>query len=250
MKDKLFWIALIIGGFILFNKYASTNENAQVEERQGQYPDRGNQDNVQSRNEQTVDAGKYGDLKLPRKNWESKSLENKSAQEKKIEEDLNETRRNTSKKIDAGEYGTLNLPSKNASTTTSSSSVGGSNSSYNSSGATPSSSSERIIQLNPNTKAGSALLKDQTKQNRLVLEDEILQLTNCHEFNIYIDTKGYCNGNNISGCSIYVKKGGEIILPSSCLDNRIIYEAGAIIRTTSVSTKSNDFHELTSLDFE
>ncbi len=278
MKDKLFWIALGIAGLILFNKFSGQSElGSQVDEqqeRQAQYPDRGGQSTPTTTEEKRINTGKYGDLKLPKKQGESST--SSSEQQRQLEADLSRNRRNTKKQIDAGEYGTLTLPSKNQiSTSSTGGSSGGSSSSYGNSSSSSnysssngsssssssasggshstsstSTSSPNLVILHPETKAGSAIIKNETKLNRLVLEDEILQLADCHQFNIYIDTKGYCNANQISGCSIYVKQGGELILPSSCLNNVIYYEIGATIRTTSESIKTNDFHEFNKVEFQ
>jgi len=267
MKDKLFWIALAIAGVILFNKFNGQRANEyEVEEAQdhpAQYPGENRQTTSTTGREKTISTGTYGDLKLPRKNGSSTSKANDRQRE--INADLTRDRRNTEKQIDAGDYGTLTLPSKNSSTNRSLTGVEDNSNSYQesdsrggatsrpqstSAGKSSSSSSSTLIKLDRETKAGSASIKDRANESRLVLKDELLQLNDCRKFNIYIDTDGYCNANSVSGCSIYVKAGGELILSSGSTNNSVIYEDGAIVRTTSESRGNNNFYAYASVQFQ
>jgi len=204
MKDKLFWICLIIAGIFIYNKMTKStgaNQNTEdyIDDRRvpdgntksvdaGEYgqlnlPNKENNNTTTSNNQNngnTIDAGKYGDIKISKS--DNGTTNNQSNSPIDIE-------RNTSgSTIDAGKYGEIKLPGKDNNVTNSETKNTG----------------EMNVRLHPNTSQGGGNFMAQNEIYRAILDGQVMQISNSIGSIIYIDKGGYCNASSVQNCSFYV----------------------------------------------
>lgn len=252
MKDKLFWIALIIAGIYLFNKMNSSKTTAPTDSRTEQLDDRF--DDSPTRPE-TIEPN-FGDkdkpLNLPRRDGEVTYQENTQDDYHQQDRDFpgNQSKVNSGEKdISLGEYGSITLPKKDGGAVSS----GGSSSNYDrgSTSTSSSRSSERmLVKLDPQTAIGDGTLNQKQRASYVVFDQKSLQITNSNVLNIYIDSGGFAAMTDCSNSEIYVKANAQLMLTGNGSNNTIYYENGASIRNGLAENRRNQMIEVREIVFE
>jgi hypothetical protein len=247
MKDKLFWIALIIAGVILFNKMGSSSRTADsVEVQTKEAQER------ESRTDRSIDEPHFGDqsepLKLPKKNGQSQSTANTSQADINSNTNRNQPDlkpQNQDKEISLGEYGSVTLPKKSGST-----SENPSRSTNNQSAPTTNQNQGvQTVELNPQTKRGEGIMTDVINQPLLVLDGKVLQVSSLENSEIYMDENSFCTVSSGSNNVIYVMTGAQLMLTGNGNNNTIYYEKGSSVRN-GINGSNNTLIELQSLNFK
>lgn len=252
MKDKLFWIALIIAGVIIYNKMSSSSSTSSPSpEVQTERVQERESSTERSTTERSVDQPHFGDqnapLKLPRKNGESQTTTSTNqtdygTQTQRKTPDVQTQSRE--KEVSLGEYGTVTLPKKNGSSSTNQSTT-----TSQSNTSTNRNTADQTITLNPQTKRGEGRMTNVSNQPLLVLDGKSLQVSSLDRSEIYMDENSFCSVNGGSNNIIYVMTGAQLMLTGNGSNNTIYYEKGASVRN-GINGTNNTLIELQNLSFK